>query len=364
MNLSDTALSRRVAVLGENQVDTMAWSIVETLRAHGADARVIEARQPLPRALWLNRNVRRVLNIVETLAKDVPQLRARRFARILHDIARLNPTFVLASKDFLRPEEVAEVRRRTGAPVALWYPDTIANVGRGDFLRAPYDAVFLKDPFMVRAYRDLALAPVHYLPEAFNPRHHRVPAGWTGPDPRYACDVTTAGNMHAIRAALFRHLADVDVKIWGTAMPVWLDEPSVRAAMQNHYVINEEKAVAFRSAKIVLNSQHPSELEGVNARTFEVCGIGAFQLTNARAGLGRYFEPGVEVAVFSGVEEMRSQVARYVVDGSSRRRISEAGWRRAHADHTFDARLLEMVSVLEGRADPRTLPDAAVLNPA
>ena len=364
MVLSSLPAARRVAVLGRNHVDSAAWHMVDAFQAAGGEAQLVEARIALSAYARLKGKARSVVDLLFRLSEDVPQLRARRFARILHDIARLNPTFVLASKDFLRPEEVAEVRRRTGAPVALWYPDTIANVGRGDFLRAPYDAVFLKDPFMVRAYRDLALAPVHYLPEAFNPRHHRVPAGWTGPDPRYACDVTTAGNMHAIRAALFRHLADVDVKIWGTAMPVWLDEPSVRAAMQNHYVINEEKAVAFRSAKIVLNSQHPSELEGVNARTFEVCGIGAFQLTNARAGLGRYFEPGVEVAVFSGVEEMRSQVARYVVDGSSRRRISEAGWRRAHADHTFDARLLEMVSVLEGRADPRTLPAPLAATPA
>ena len=63
--------------------------------------------------------------------------------------------------------------------------------------------------------------------------------------------------------------------------------------------------------QIALNTNHYAGIGDVNKRTFELGGMGAFQLTDNRPALGEYFEIGKEVVTFDGRADLREKVEYY-----------------------------------------------------
>jgi len=282
----------------------------------------------------------------------------KRFVDRLMTAARARPIdLTLVCHDFLRPNEVRRIKDVTGAPAALWYPDHIGNFGRSWFLNADYDALFFKDPFIVHTLGRNLDKPIFYLPECHNPNRHEI-AGLSDEELRtFGCDIATAGNMYAYRAEFFAQLCDYDVKIWGNPPPIWMNSDAIRSMIQGRYVANEDKARAFLGAKIVVNNLYPAEVWGINARAFEIAGIGGFQLLDWRPGLDALFEDGREVVSFRSMADLREKIDYYLPREDERREIAERGRLRAHRDHSFQVRLPLLVETALGRAQGHPMPD-------
>jgi spore maturation protein CgeB len=255
---------------------------------------------------------------------------------------------VIVCHDFLWPVEVAELKRRTRAQVAMWFPDSVVNFGRGWFMNAPYDGLFFKDPYIVHAFADVLRSPVYYLPECFNPERHWLPEAAIGHDVAYQCDITTAGNYHSWRVACYKHLAVYDVKVWGNPPPLWIAAGEMARMHQGRAVYNHDKVRAFRGAKIVLNSVLYSEVWGVNARCFEAAGAGAFQMVDWKPGLAQLFEHGKELITFRSMTDMKEHIDYWLPREEERRAIAGAGMRRAHEEHTYALRLRVLLETLAG----------------
>lgn len=348
----------RILVVGKFHPEGFALHIAETLCAMGHE---VPRFEPVRRSNVfggrLSRRVGQVAGILSAAGDGVPAIRARRM-RALWSIAGSSPLdAVIVCHDFLWPSEVAELKRRTSAPVAMWFPDAIVNLSRGFFMTAPYDAVFFKDPYIVQALGGVIVPPAFYLPECFNPMRHRLPEGGGDPAP-YRCDIATAGNLHSWRVALFRHLDGHDVKIWGPPPPLWMESESVRRMHQGRSVLNEEKAMAFRHARIVLNMLHYGEIQGLNVRAFEAAGVGAFQLIDRRPGLSQLFEDGRELVSFRGLADLKEKVAYWLPRDEERGGIALAGMRRAEAEHTYAHRLGTLIGTLAGRERGFPMPTA------
>ena len=82
-------------------------------------------------------------------------------------------------------------------------------------------------------------------------------------------------------------------------------------------------------------------------RLYESTGVGALLLTDRGRNLADLFEPGVEVAVYDGPDELVAQIARYLTDDDERREIAVAGQRRTLAEHTYADRMAELSEILE-----------------
>jgi hypothetical protein len=99
----------------------------------------------------------------------------------------------------------------------------------------------------------------------------------------------------------------------------------------------------LHTSRIVLNpgwSADPSDsAPQTKLRHFEVPGAGAFQLTNTNPELALAFTPGKEMACFDDADHLEAQVERYLRDEAARVRIAEAGYKRAHAEHTLQHRV-------------------------
>lgn len=101
-------------------------------------------------------------------------------------------------------------------------------------------------------------------------------------------------------------------------------------------------------ARIVLN-RHIGAAEGFanNMRLYETTGVGTALLTECAPNLADLFEPGVEVAVYGGRSDAPSLLQELLADGPRLRALAEAGQRRTLGEHTFAARMGELVDVLE-----------------
>ena len=146
-------------------------------------------------------------------------------------------------------------------------------------------------------------------------------------------------------ARLLEMFGDYDLKIWGSGYPFWLNSP-LRKCYPNVYVAELEKSKAFNAAKIVLNTMHFAEIEGVNCRLFEAAGCGAFQIAEWKPGLAELFEPEREVVTFRSREELREKVDYYLAHPEERQVISDRAYIRAHREHTYEIRLKQMLQIL------------------
>jgi spore maturation protein CgeB len=350
--------SMNILIIGKFYTEGFALHIAEALTAMGHTVRRFEpgfrsGRIAGRAALRLDQ----VRAVIYNATDGVPAIRASRMQRLWRMTKQGSLEVVIVGHDFLWPAEVEELKRRTGAKVAMWFPDHLGNFGRGYFMKAPYDSLFFKDPYIVHVLGDILKSPVYYLPECFNPERHCVPDGEIGHDPIYQCDITTAGNQHSWRVAFMEHLAGRNVKLWGNQSPLWLASGSVAHMYQGRRVSNHNKARAFLGAKIVLNNLHYGEVWGVNARTFEAAGIGAFQLVDWRPGLRQLFEDGKEIVSFSGMEDLGNKIDYYLIHEEERCAIARAGKVRAHRDHTYIKRLLLLLDTLAGKMKGYPLPD-------
>lgn len=325
----------RVGVIGPVAPDRFAENIGDALQRIGHSVTQLGSA----RAFSTNLTVRRL----GTLAwQAFPALEERAQRTIVRNALDAGCEAVINIDAFLMPQAVTQLKR-DDIRVAFWFSDAVSNLGRQLMLIAPYDAIFFKEPHVVERLRALLDLPVHYLPQACNPRWHRplVPAG-TEPY------LVIASGQYPSRVRLLERLIakGIPLKIYGSRFPRWLGDTTASQAHTGRYVAREEKARVFRSAAGVLNTMHPAEIAGVNLRLFEAAGSGGAVLTEFRPTLPELFAVGDEVLTFHDFDELVDQAIRLLNEPGLSARLGDAAARRAHADHTYDLRVAAILEKL------------------
>ena len=270
-----------VLVIGKFYSEGFALHISETLESMGHKVGRFEPgfKGFAEKNSKLIYRINQVRGNIYTSMDSIPKIRNLHMKELWETVAQGSYALVIVCHDFLWPEEVQRLKKLSNAKIAMWFPDHLANFGKGYFMNAPYDGLFFKDPYIVKILADVLKSPVYYLPECFNPAKHSL---WPSEviEPAYHCDITTAGNSHSWRVAFYDHLSSYNVKLWGGPAPLWMPNGALAKMHQGARVLNHEKAKAFLGAKIVVNNLHYGEVWGLNVRTFEAAGIGAFQMVD------------------------------------------------------------------------------------
>lgn len=324
----------KIGVVGPIFPDSLADNMLSALRSLGYEAAALGSTLPDVHP--------RVLKSAATIAVRSGSV-ARRFQRsIVAAAAAIGVDATINVEVGLHPDVVAGLR--TVGPVALWFPDALTNLDRQYPFIAPYSALFLKDPWLVRRVNSFLPVPTYYLPEACNPRWHRPPL-----DPVWNPEIVMAGNVYPFRSVILdRLIADgVPVRIYGPPPPPWCSSPAVRAAHTGRYIARHEKADVFGNAAGVLNTLHPGEIESINCRMFEAAACGALVITERRSALGELFVEGEHFLGFGDYTELRQVVATVLESGAElRRRIGGAAASHALTSHTYEARLSDLLDQL------------------
>ncbi len=353
-----------ILVIGKFYTEGFGLHIAETLAEMGHTVRRFEPGiRSNPIRGQLGHRIDQVRAVVHSSTDNLPALR-RRHMRPLWKVLEKGPLdAVIVTHDFLWPNEVAELKRRSGAAqIAMWFPDPLSCFGRGFFMNAPYDALFFKDPYIVHALGDVLKSPVYYLPECFSPERYAVPQNEVDQNAEYQCDIATAGNFHSWRVAFYKHLSEYNVKFWGYPAPLWMSPGAVAGMYQGRPVYNQEKVRAFRGAKIVVNNLAYGEIWGLNARAFEAAGAGAFQMVDWRPGLGQLFEDGKELISFRSMADLKQKIDHWLPREAERVAIAEAGMRKAHSEHTYRLRLQLLIDTLSGSERGYPIPQQLLLS--
>ncbi|MER3396003.1 MAG: hypothetical protein C4318_00845 [Acidimicrobiia bacterium] len=327
----------RVAVIGQEFPESFSTFISAALNRMGYESRVFRSPASL---IVFNRYIelaaRAALSVSPRAARSAERLLARR-------ILAWEPDLVISNDINLWPDTVVELKKG-GCVVVVWCPDALVNFGRQFFYMAPYDVIFLKDPYVVRHAREFAALPVEYLPEACEPSVHRPVDGDDSTRNRFACDIIHYGNAYPSKVRFLERLfaKGYDLKLYGRSFPSWLRSP-LESVWSKEYLEGSTKAVAVRSAKICLNMLHYGEIEAANARLFEAAGCGAFQLVEWRRSMDDLFEHGKEVVYYQSFSELEKMIEYWLPREEERRRIGDAASRRAHAEHTYEHRLRSLM---------------------
>lgn len=322
----------RMGVIGPQYDDSFAEQVASAACSLGA--RVTRLGSAVPRST--NRIRHRALS----LAAGAPSVIERWQSRLLPRCRGLD--LVVTVEATLLPRIVRRLRT-VSSHVVLWFPDSVLNLGRQLPFVSDYSLVCFKEPRLVERAVALLDRPVKLLPEACDPGRHRPPEIEPQVDP----SIVVAGNLYAWRASLLERLAatGIPLRLYGPSPPRWLETP-LRLLHTGEYLSGTRKAAVFRGAAGVLNTLHPSEIDGVNARLFEATGCGAVTLTENRLMLPSLFEVGKEVIGFSTFDEMVDCCRWALEHTDAGRNIGTAAAERAHRDHTYEQRLASLMQWL------------------
>lgn len=339
-----------IAVVGAQFPDSFARNISVTLGHMGHSVTNISTTRA-----YHHQN--RYLNAFWTYAPKVfSSLERAAYRKLIKTVAANQPDLILLTQG-LPPLVISELRETCRSKLACWFTDAVSNLYRAYLVAGTYDALFMKEPSIVPLLRDKLGLNAHYLPEACNPLWHTA-ITLSGQDRRnFGCDLAATGSLHYYRSRMLEQFVSCDLKIWGNSCPPWIDSPA-RTRYQNRYIAEHTKAKAFRAAKIVLNTMHFTEIDGVNCTLFEVAGCGGFQIADWKPALPALFEPEREVVTFQTRSDLKEKVEFYLAHPDERSLIAERAYNRAQRDHTYEQRLLTIFSVvgLASKTPPRPIP--------
>ena len=143
----------RIGVIGPVAPDYFAENVGDALQRLGHVVSQLGSAHPRGRSRLVDRAAglaRQALPRLDECAQD-PIVRAALGA---------DCEIIINVDSFLVPSVVTRLRN-SGARVAFWFPDHVANLGRQLMLLAPYDAVFFKEPFLTDRLRAMLGLPVY-----------------------------------------------------------------------------------------------------------------------------------------------------------------------------------------------------------
>ena len=283
--------------------------------------------------------------------------------RLLVWLERVEPELILVFKGArIAPSTIEWIRKSLDVPWACWFYGDPVWLPFSTTISPYYDYFFTSDRISAQAHRKAGSPNVNVLPYGIHPPLHR-PVTLT-PDERatLGCEIAFSGTLHSVnRRDVLEALADFDLKVWGGTSDQYVDtsrrlvrgelrlSDSLRRCLVGQWAWEEEVSKIYAAAAIVLNVQHPDHL---NMRLFEAPACGAFLLTDGRDYVGEFFEPGKEVALYDGPEDVAEQVVYWLARPEERAAIAEAGRLRAHRDHTYAHQMQSLLETCFG-------PDAA-----
>jgi len=280
----------------------------------------------------------------------------------------------VGSEDDVLERRVLECRSPQ-VGVAFWDVDAPATLQRvEDDPRDPfrrcipqYDFVFTYGggAEVVERYGKLGARCCHPIYNALDPETHRREA----PDAELACDLVFVGNrlpdrerrveQFFLRAALLA--PDLRFVLGGEGWGGKALPPNVRwighVGTGAHNRINA-------SARMALNINRESMADvgfSPPTRVFEAAGAATCLITDKWRGIESFFEPGREILVAEGAEEIVGFLRG--TSAAEARAIGEAMQRRALARHTYAQRAAEVEEILRAarRGDLSTQEPAAAL---
>jgi glycosyltransferase involved in cell wall biosynthesis len=288
----------------------------------------------------LEKNGHTVLPFDHTLGPDAEK-------SIIGRTIREKPDFVLHLKKELPSYVFNELRGYT--KVIQWYQDPVIPEWLPPYVKA-CDIFFTMSEGLVGEFRKLN-PHVYWLTQGFEPSFFEVNSITDADRRRYGADVTFVGNLgskpqYRIRRDYLQRIIKerFNFKWWGPRLPrKLLTIPLIVSKLGRSYggrfIWGEEYAKVARLSKVFIAS--------MSARMYTAVGCGAFYMCRHVDGIEEILEPGREIVTFRSEGEMIDMIRYYLENDDLRMRIAAAGKKRVMKEHTYEARIRQMLRIIE-----------------
>lgn len=248
--------------------------------------------------------------------------------------------FLVIKGEMIDGKFIESIGKEYGIRTILWFPDDprfFNSLVR--HVACYYDYIFTKSDVMIPRYKEANAQRVYSLAFACDPAVH-VFKPFTPKSKR----VSFIGAYDNRRGSIVKSLHDGNIQIYG---PYWSIFYKGRGSI-NPAVWGEAVANVYNSSKMGLNVHVWSDLDvAPNMRTFEIPACGTLMLTDRVRGIENYYDVGKEILCYNDVKDLKELIDYYSEMHEERESISIKGYHRTIANHTYDHRMKQMLSLIK-----------------
>lgn len=278
--------------------------------------------------------------------------------KLLEECRVLKPDIFLTVKGVGITTDFLQEVRQTGARTVMYYPDFhFDHPGISVESFAGYDLFVTTKTFQVDYLKNLLGSErVTYVPHGYSGRVHE-PVYSAMPESSFETDVLHGGNHSAWKQRWLEgaaaSLPDVSFRIIGNR---WCENAGggalARSDMPGEH-LGIGYAGAIQAARINIAVHFGPTVSGwedrVSTRTFEIPACKGFMLHIDNEEVREFFEPGVEIDVFSTPEELVDKIGFYLVRPELRARMIERAYARCVPAYSYAARASQIADRLGTR---------------
>jgi len=274
------------------------------------------------------------------------QFHVRYKTRLLEKVVECTPDVVFGlAQSPLNDTEILTELKKAGITLCYWFLEDYRLFDSWQTIASYFDHFFTiqREPFWERL-RGMGCRTYHYLPAAFDPDPGSSAQGG-GP----AISVSFVGAPYPNRVHFFEKLGRGDFEIYGDGWNRYRI-PSVAAG--DRRVTESEARDVYRRSLVNINL-HSSTLENgfgrgdfINPRTFELAGLGVFQVTDMRKLLPLHFNPADEIVALGSWEDMRKAIGYFLDHEEERQAYAKRAQARVLKEHTYLHRAQEILDLV------------------
>lgn len=106
----------------------------------------------------------------------------------------------------------------------------------------------------------------------------------------------------------------------------------------------DEMPLVFHNSKINLNITSRTIESGIPQRVFDILACGGFCLTNYQPEIAELFEDGLELVMYTDIDDMLQKVEYYLTHEEERKQIAQAGYEKVKTAFSIRDRIVELIN--------------------
>jgi len=264
---------------------------------------------------------------------------------LISQIVETKPDILLGiAQSPLFNERLLDDLRRSGIIALYWFVEDFRVLKYWRNIAPHFDIFFsIQTGAFVEALAEAGANNHYYLPVAFDNNFEDLSfqSGTLTP-------ISFMGAPYPNRIRMFENLArHYDLKIYGEG---WDDHPIQGVTMSGRRVSESEARSIYRNTGINLNLHSSMDRDAiggdfVNPRTFELAGMGCFQLSDRRELLPSLYAED-EVVQFGDEAELTEKIDHYLEHEDERREIAVNARRKTLKNHLYEHRVVEIMNAV------------------
>lgn len=263
--------------------------------------------------------------------------------RLLERIISFRPTVIFGvAQSPLNDPDILTQLSKAGIGLCFWFTEDYQIFDYWKSIAPFFDYFFTiqRYPFW-QELANMGLKNYHYLPMAFD--ENKLIKNNKNKD----INVSFVGAPYPNRVYYLPKIQEI--QIYGED---WNRHNSDSVIIGERRIAEEETHEIYLRTKININLHSSAYKDGfadgdfVNPRTFEIAGLGSFQLTDMRRLLTEHFDLHKEIIALSSFDDMREAIKYFLSNEDERLAFINRAQERVLAEHTYRHRAATVIKII------------------